>query len=178
MVNDNENYDYIDRAGDEKSLFEKISNYIPGYRGYAKQEKVRNTDILVRQNIAKIIRECYNNISEVFDLMATDEKDIFTIDNINLKLDALQQKIAHAESGYSAMFDPIKVGDEGLERMVEFDAELLDLARSILEKTEDLKSSALNNEPDEELARELYVMANELESTFMKRKNYMLDLPK
>ncbi|HOP09394.1 MAG TPA: hypothetical protein PLC12_04165, partial [Candidatus Methanofastidiosa archaeon] len=104
MVEDNKNYDYVDRAMDEKSLFEKVSNYIPGYRGYADQEKVRNTDILVRQNVAKVLRESYNNISEVFDLMATGDKNIVTVDKINLKLDALEQKISHAESGYSPMF--------------------------------------------------------------------------
>jgi len=177
MVNDNEKYDYVDRAKEEKSLFEKISNYIPGYRGYAKQEKIRNTDILVRQNVAKLIRESYNNISEVFDLSANIEGDIFTIDNINLKLDALEQKIGHAESGYSAFFDPIKVKEEDLERLVEFDAELIDYAKTILEKTEDLKSKMLNNELDEDLSREIYVMVGELESTFLKRKNHMLELP-
>ncbi|HPR41416.1 MAG TPA: hypothetical protein PK718_02580 [Candidatus Methanofastidiosa archaeon] len=177
MVEDNKNYDYVDRAMDEKSLFEKVSNYIPGYRGYADQEKVRNTDILVRQNVAKVLRESYNNISEVFDLMATGDKNIVTVDKINLKLDALEQKISHAESGYSPMFDPIKVGDKALERLVEFDAELLDITKAILEKTNDLKTQVLNNESEEELSRELYVLIGELESTFSNRSNYMLELP-
>jgi len=178
MVDDNKNYDYVDRAKDERSLFEKITNYIPGYRGYAKQEKIRSTDKMLRESIAGILRECHGNTAEAFELMVNHNEDIVSIDKINLKLDSLIQKVAHAESGYSAFFDPLKVGGGALERMVEFDSSILDIAKTIMTKTSDIKSAAQKNEANPIIEMELLNLIDELDLTFSQRKNYMFELPK
>jgi len=117
----------LDFIKSKESFFEKIKRIIPGYDGYANRDNSRELDTLLRNQLAmKLehnrikIRNTISNFSKNNRLfLATD------IDKIEKKNDTAIAKFRSASRGYSGAFDVVKIMDDKLEKIYEFDASLL-----------------------------------------------------
>jgi len=121
------------RVEEEQSGFEKILKYLPGYRGYKEKEIRRETDKLVRNKVAASVESGIEKLGRA--VRATTEERAFDkatrMDRLNMVLSKIAEKITHAPQGYAGMFDAIKVKEDDLDSLINFDASLTETAQKI-----------------------------------------------
>jgi hypothetical protein len=137
--------DTVERVKGERGLIEKITSYIPGYHGYKEKELRRETDKLVREYSVQQLKETKITLSEaVREVSDSGNIDAFQYANRAIAvLDRITNKVEHADYGYSGFFDAVKVKEDKLDKLIEFDYVLLDLCKSIKDA-----SSTVAGSPD------------------------------
>ena len=172
-------YDYVGKSKEELSWFEKATRYIPGYRGYAKKEKIRATDALIRSQASDALYSSRNDLAEAFDSMsATDAALAGALDKLTVRIDTLTQRVKHAAQGYTSLFDPIKVREDELERLVSFDVQLIEMATEMSKETAEIKKGSRTGDVKREAIDSLYDSIDRFEAVFSGRDEHMLGLPR
>ncbi len=127
--------DYLGKVKGERSLLEKIMGYVPLYHGYKEKELRRESDRLVRMEAVNRLKAAKTSIRRAFANPALVEKlgqdDTYKYDAINSRLDRVTQRIDRAVAGYAGMFDAIKVKEDKLDTVLEFDVNLIEKAEAI-----------------------------------------------
>lgn len=178
MVEDNDKgAAFVSRTVEELSLFEKALRLIPGYRGYSKKEKLRDTDKLVRETLFLELKKASRNLSASFEMLVMYDRDYREVDRVNLALDTFSTKVRHAPHGYSGLFDPIKVGEDDLERIIAFDVSLLEYAETLVDASEKVKDAAKREEEIFEAQELLSSTFDKLTAQFDARLSLIHDLP-
>lgn len=137
----------VDRVRKEMGLLEKISTYLPGYRGYKEKELRRETDILVRRKVSMILSEARSTLNTPLNpsaarKLAYNPEAKFMFENIRAELDKITQKIDKAVAGYAGLFDAVKVREDKLDAVIQHDLSLIQKAEVI----KDLVSQLLATE--------------------------------
>ncbi|MCS6785308.1 MAG: hypothetical protein NZ581_08970, partial [Candidatus Caldarchaeum sp.] len=114
----------VDRVRKEMGLLEKISTYLPGYRGYKEKELRRETDILVRRKVSMILSEARSTLNTPLNpsaarKLAYNPEAKFMFENIRAELDKITQKIDKAVAGYAGLFDAVKVREDKLDAVIQ-----------------------------------------------------------
>lgn len=127
-----------------KNWIDKIAKSIPGFKGYYKKEERRETDQLLREKMAKrlkdikdILNEKGRRITKSGDLSLLDE-----IARIDKKLEKLTDSIQYANYGYSGFFDQKEISPDTLRLIYEADLNL----------TEWVKNFTNDSTPDSDLS--------------------------
>ena len=130
-----------------KNIMEKIAYHIPGYAGYQKREKRRETDHLYRMYLVKRLREIKNLFDEVANAV-TDKSNLDLlkpVDRIYKKLEKLTDKIRFADHGYKPFFDVVSIDFPELEKLYNFDLSLSEDINILKEKV-DMLSKAIDSD--------------------------------
>ncbi|MCS7113421.1 MAG: hypothetical protein RMJ00_04125 [Nitrososphaerota archaeon] len=137
--------DRIDRVRREMSLSERILSYIPGYRGYKEKEVRRESDRLVRMEVVARLREAKGilkrSLSNPAIAARISGEDSWRIDTLIYRLDRVTQRIDRAVAGYAGIFDAVKVREDKLESVIEYDLGLIEKAESVRSGIRSLASS-------------------------------------
>jgi len=111
----------------KESFFERMKRYIPGYDGYVNRDNSRELDTLLRNKLAMMLGE--NNVkikNTVLNLSRAgklfESQDIDKLDKKNQNATA---KFRSAARGYSGAFDVVKIKEEKLNMLYDFDSTLL-----------------------------------------------------
>ena len=109
-----------------KNIFEKIGAFIPGYKGYSEKEGRRDTDKLLRIEIAKHIDSIKPILNKIIRQQMDEKKTehINEIDRIKRNLDLIANQIRYANYGECGFFDVIQVDTKDLDKLYRFDLEL------------------------------------------------------
>ena len=71
------------------------------------------------------------------------------MDRLSAKMDRVVEKVNHASYGYSGFFDAVKVREDSLDRMTDFDSKLIDYVNALTTEIDafkaDLASGATSN---------------------------------
>jgi len=113
---------------------------IPGYRGYKQKELIREDDRLVREKAALKIDEAKRLLEEVMPSYSGDYEVLEKMDSLRKDLEALAQKIRHASLGYRGLFDRVKIREEELRKLLDYDYKLVTLAEEINKSVKNLAS--------------------------------------
>ncbi|MCK4234782.1 hypothetical protein KAX75_10155 [candidate division WOR-3 bacterium] len=119
-----------------RNIMEKIAYHIPGYAGYQKREKRRETDHLYRMYLVEKLR----SVKRVFDEVSTKITDIGNldllkpIDRIFKKLEKVTDTVRFADHGYKGFFDVVSVDFPELEKLYNFDLSLNEDIGALKEK--------------------------------------------
>lgn len=123
----------LDQVKSKESFLERIKRIIPGYDGYVNRDNSRELDIQLRNTLAKELdsnktklKNAVLNLSKRGKLFETDG-----IDRIEKRLEASSAKFRSAARGYSGAFDVVKIKDEKLNQLYEFDYGMLDKVNEI-----------------------------------------------
>lgn len=75
-----------------------------------------------------MLRECRSNLSLVQEMLIDyDLRESWDqMDRLMALLDRVSERINHADYGYSGFFDAVKIREEELDRLYEFDAGVLE----------------------------------------------------
>ncbi len=119
--------------GKETSIVEKLELAVPGFHGYKKKELLREDDRLVRGKVADILAQARREMERAIQRCAmVNCAQLIALDTMRKKLMPLESRVRHAEAGYRGYFDRVKFKEEELNRLIEYDARMIELAEDIL----------------------------------------------
>ncbi|MCK4395171.1 hypothetical protein KAW96_01095 [candidate division WOR-3 bacterium] len=130
-----------------RNTIEKIAYHIPGYAGYQKRERRRETDHLYRMYLVKKMREIKRIFDEVSNQITNmGNLDLLKpVDRIYKKIEKVTDKIRFADHGYKGFFDVVSVDFPELEKLYNFDLSLNEDIGAIKEKV-DMLAKALDSD--------------------------------
>jgi hypothetical protein len=117
----------LDKAREGQNLLEKIANLIPGFKGYREKELRRDADRLQREYLASRLDECKKPLNDISAAVSrSGNLDVINdIETARKRLDKVANRIRYADRGYAGFFDAIKVKEDALERVYQFDLRLV-----------------------------------------------------
>ena len=129
--------DLRDTISDHLSGLESLVNKIPGYKGYKEKEMRREADTLLRNHLAQQLGDQLSRAEDVTNQMLVGP-GISHLDEMgkgNTRLQTFIDKVKTAAQGYAGFFDAIKVKEDQLDTLYEFDqgmvAQVDEIAASI-----------------------------------------------
>ncbi len=141
--------DVMDKSISDRGLFERASMYLPGYRGYRDKNLRREVDKEVRREAYRSLSECKTDLAEINRILISVNFDLAKdADRIRTKADTYLKKVESVESGYSGLWEPIKVLQDELNEVIEWDAKLLESGAFLREKTSELLKDMDNGKVD------------------------------
>ncbi len=141
-MNMSEKNDVSSDVKGQMRLSERIAAFIPGFRGYKEKEIRRESDRLIRNHLYLKMSTEKNDLKEISQKL-TDRRyfDVLTdMDRLLAKMDRVVEKINHASYGYSGFFDAVKVNEESLDRMIDFDNKLMDNVNALTAEIDAFKA--------------------------------------
>jgi len=164
----------MQRIQESEKLLEKIMLVVPGFSGYKKREQRREADKIIRNFLYSKLQEARDNLQDVHAAVAKSEQsnDLERIDELLAVLDRVSERVNHASYGYSGFFDAIKIEEPELDRMIDFDTQLVDGAKGLAERVKSIKTEvdAERFENLRESLGELRKAVEDFDRTFDERK--------
>jgi hypothetical protein len=165
----------LQRITESEKLLEKIMLVVPGFSGYKKKEQRREADKIIRNFLYSKLQEARNMLQDTYSLLTESEQTEYlqSIDRLVAVFDRVSERVNHASYGYHGFFDAVKIEEPDLDRMIEFDTELVDGAKELAERVRGLKTQVLAKRFDAlgQDADELRNAVEEFEGTFDERKD-------
>jgi hypothetical protein len=166
--------DLFGKITSEQNFFEKIVTKIPGFSGYMEKENRRAADKLLRQEVARRYEEQWARISQIqSDLVTAGKIDL--LDNLEgaaLKLRTFIDQMKTASYGYSGFFDAVKVKEDDLAKLYEYDNALLDNVSKVASAIDNVQAS-LDTDDLPTAIRNLTTVAAECNFTFDHRQEVL-----
>ena len=139
-----------EKAKNQMRLSERILAAIPGFHGYKEKELRRESDKLIRNHLYRKLSEAKNDLKDVYQKLS--DRRLFEVltdmDRLVAKFDRISWKVNRASYGYAGFFNIIKVKEEGLDRMIEFDSQLIDDVEKIGKEVDVFKAEVLKHRFD------------------------------
>lgn len=137
-----EKKDVYTTAKNQMHISERILAAIPGFRGYKEKELRRESDKLIRNHLSQKLAQTRANFKTIFQKVSDNRQlDLFPdMDRLSAKFDRVTERVNHASYGYSGFFDIVKIQEEALDRMTDFDNQLIDQVNSIAVEVHAFKS--------------------------------------
>jgi len=162
----------------EESLsgFEKFVKKIPGYKGYKEKELRRESDKLLRMQVAAAFDEQRRRLQEL-QIQLINEGQIEFLDDLEravMKLQILIDRIRTAAYGYAGLFDAVKVKEKELDALYEFDAEMMDYGDQIAAQVDKLTSALSTKEGIGVAIAELVLLVEQAGLAFGHRRDVIL----
>jgi hypothetical protein len=143
-----ENKDVYAQAKSQMRLSERIAAALPGFRGYKEKELRRESDKLIRNHLSLKLSKAKDNVKSISQRIADKRYlDLLAdVDRLNAKMDRITEKINHASYGYSGFFDIVKIKEENLDRMIDFDNQLVDSVNALAAEIDGLKAQLIGGD--------------------------------
>jgi len=168
---------YSDVKG-QMRLSERIAAFLPGFRGYKEKELRRESDRLIRNHLNLKLTAAKTDLKTISQKLADRRYfDVMTdMDRLLAKMDRVVEKVNHASYGYSGFFDAVKVKEENLDRMVDFDNKLIDNVTALSTEVDAFKAELASGVTTNLKARVQAVTdkLESLEATFDSRQEVIL----
>jgi hypothetical protein len=165
----------LQRIQGDEQLLEKIMLAIPGFKGYKAKEQRREADKLIRNFLHSKLQEARNGLQDIYQAAASGKasQELHTIDRLTAIFDRVSEKVNHASYGYAGFFDAVKIDEDDLDRMIDFDRQLMDGSRVLAQKVQDMKNEVLSGKIDslQAFQEETRKTVEAFENAFDKRKN-------
>jgi hypothetical protein len=133
------------KVEEDRGLLKKIELFIPGFKGYRKREDLRAADSLLRQQLALRMGEINRKLDNCRDELtkALEIGFMSEMGDISKLSRQVENKIRHAEQGYSNISADIRFEEDELNRMYEWDLSLLQNIEFIGKIADELKNSII-----------------------------------
>jgi len=172
------NDDVLQSTQGQMRLSERLLAEIPGFRGYKQKEIRRESDKLIRNHLTIKLTTARTNFKTIFQRMADNRQlDVLTdMDRLSAKFDRVIEKISHASYGYSGFFDAVKIQEAALDRMTNFDNQLIDQVNSISTEVDAFKTevSKQNFANAKDRVQNLTDTVETLDETLSKREEVIM----
>ena len=118
----------FEEAQARRNWLERLVDKIPGFKGYQDRELRRDVDRMQREYLS----HRFGELKAVVRRSARDYTDagqiglLHLFERLDRDLDGLSQAVRFADYGVSGFFDVVKIGEEELERLYQFDLSVVD----------------------------------------------------
>jgi hypothetical protein len=155
---------------------EQLVAKVPGYKGYKEKEMRREADKLLREQLARQFEEQRRRIPDLQkQLIASGQ--IGFLDDLEsgvMKLQFLIDRLKTASYGYAGFFDAIKVKEEQLDALYEFDNALMDEVSKVAAGINQVSEAIRAKESVAEVIADLVSTIQGVNDTFSKRQDVIL----
>lgn len=125
--------DFFDAVAEDRDPIKKLLSRIPGFKGYIERSDRRQSDKLLRETIANEYETQYQRISGLQRALISQGglAYIDDLENASIKLRQFIDRVRTASYGYAGLFDAIKIKEEELSAIYQYDAALLEKVNSV-----------------------------------------------
>ncbi len=169
--------DIFDKVAEDQDPIKKLISKIPGFQGYVERGDRRMSDKLLRETIANEYEAHYQRISGLQrDLISQgDLAYIDDLENAAIKLRQFIDRVRTASYGYAGLFDAIKIKEEELATIYQYDAALLEKGATVSAAIDNVESS-IGTDGLPASIRHLISVSQECIEIFDKRSNALKGL--
>lgn len=135
--------DMLDQITEGQDPITRIVAKIPGFKGYIEKQNRRAADKMLRETIAEKYKELWKRITNIQQDMASSG-EIMHLDDMEkaaMKIQTFTDKVENASYGYAGFFDAVKVDEDALAKIYEFDASLLDMIDGLTSAIDNVEAS-------------------------------------
>ena len=155
---------------------ESLVTKIPGYKGYKQKEMRREADKLLRMQVAAKFGDQRKRITGLQNKLVSQAQIEFLDDmeRAALKLQILIDRISTATYGYAGLFDAVKVKEEQLDALYEYDNEMLNLVDEVAADVDQVASAVSAREGIADAIEELAETIDQANTSFDHRHEAIL----
>lgn len=119
--------DNLNKIKTNESFLERIKRIIPGYDGYVNRDNSRELDTILRNQLALKLEQNKVKIKNTVTALTRNGKlfESSDVDKIDKKNENAIAKFRSAARGYSGAFDVVKIKEDKLNMLYQFDSNLL-----------------------------------------------------
>ena len=159
-----------------RTLIERISMYVPFYKGYKQKNLRRDEDRAIREVVAKELTAVKNDLSNVSRATVGDLEAMRDIERIKSKVDRYCTDVKKAVGGYSGIHASVKILESELDRVIEWDANLIGDVELLKQQSEQMMKDADDGVSIKNDMRVIEQTVDEMINTFRQRDNVMKNL--
>ncbi|HAF48455.1 MAG TPA: hypothetical protein DCL08_04330 [Anaerolineaceae bacterium] len=166
--------DILEKVTGDQDFFKKILVKIPGFKGYIERGDRRLSDKILREKIADEFEVHYQRVSSLQrDLISQGELQyIDDLEASALKLRQFIDRVKTASYGYAGIFDAIKIKQDELDQVYQYDYALLALSDQVASAVDNVETS-IGTEGLDAALRHLRTVSQQCVDAFNKRSEVM-----
>jgi hypothetical protein len=166
--------DILEKVTGDQDFFKKILVKIPGFKGYIERGDRRLSDKILREKIASEFEAHYQRVSSLQrDLISQGELQyIDDLEASALKLRQFIDRVRTASYGYAGIFDAIKIKQDELDQVYQYDFALLALSDQVASAVDNVETS-IGTEGLDAALRHLRTVSQQCVDAFNKRSEVM-----
>ena len=163
--------DFFGRVVGDQDPIRKLASYIPGFNGYLERENRRAADKILRDTVARRFEEQYKRLSALqSDLVSSGNIDFLDdIEKASLQMRTFTDKIRNSTYGYSGLLDAVKINEQELAKIYDFDAAFFEINEQIKNAIDTLEASIAAPEGLPAAIRNLVGLARQAVNTYEQR---------
>lgn len=167
--------DLFQQVNDDQDVVKKLFNKIPGFKGYIERENRRASDKVLRELVSQRYQEQWKRVSALQrDLVKEGELSLVgDLESASLKLTQFSDRIKTAAYGHSSFFEAIKINEDELKSLYDYDNALLTSADTIAHAIDNVEAS-LGTDGLPAAVRNLVSQAQESVDLFNRRSEVFL----
>ena len=118
-----DNPDIRQQVQDNQGFQKKLELLIPGLRGYRRQEDIRVSDDMLRNQVADKIDQAKGNLEALRTTIASagDFTNLSAVGPLIFQLQQVSGQVRHAQQGYSGWVANISINEDKLNKLYEYD---------------------------------------------------------
>ncbi len=166
--------DILSQVTGQQDILKKILAKIPGFKGYIERGDRRMSDKLLREKIADEFDTLNQRVSSLQREMVDQGElaAVGSLENAAIKLRQFTDRIRTASYGYAGIFDAIKIKEEQLDQVYQYDYALLELSESVGSAIDNVETS-IGTEGQDAAIRHLVTVSQQCVDAFNKRTEVM-----
>ena len=155
---------------------ESLVAKIPGYSGYKAKETRREADKLLREQLARSFDEQRRHLLELQKQLVSSGQIALLddMDSAAVKLQTLIDRIRTATYGYAGFFDAVKVKEDQLDALYEFDNALVEQVGNVEAAVGRVGSAIVAQEGVAEAIAGLTTVVRDINDLFTRRQDVIL----
>jgi len=169
--------DIYNQVVGDQDFIKKLFAKIPGFKGYIEHGDRRMSDKILRESVANEFDSLYQRISGLQrDLIS--QGGLAYIDDLEaaaIKLRQFIDRVRTASYGYAGIFDAIKIKEDELAKVYEYDAGLLELSERVRSAIDNVETS-MGTDGLPASIKHLTNLAQEAVDAFNKRSEVMRNI--
>ena len=168
--------DVYEKVKDSRNLLEKLGSVIPGWKGYQERQERRKADQLMRQTLAEKMAAQRKRLDVAQQELINSGK-IDLVDDVGRAVTQLQtfiDRVRLASYGYSGLFDAVKINQDELEQMYNFDMALFQYVERLSSANDRLREAIPSGQGLVDIIRIVQDICREAKSTFDEREHVIL----
>ena len=132
--------DIRDRVEEDRGLLKTIQTFVPGFRGYRLKEDLRDSDRMLRAQLARLIGMQRRGLEDCRPLIKDlTSPQLEALGGIISRFKKVEGLVAHAETGYSGIAADVQVKENELNRLYEYDTSMIDMIGMLGQNVDALK---------------------------------------
>ena len=135
--------DLFDRVTDDRDFFKQLLSKLPGFKGYFERQDRRASDKILRETVANRFEEQWKRISELQrDLISQGQIELIDdLEGAAIKLRQFIDRVRTAAYGYAGFFDPVKIKEDELAVVYQYDLMLLNSVDAVTRAVDNVETS-------------------------------------